>query len=324
MSAMRQLQLFTTTELAKMRDPTASRNYCPHRAEFRRAHERHRAWGLTRRHAERLRRTRATAHALTAAGMSSPHEARNSARTGLPNPTSPRQARLSGDAATTPDYDRQPHPNAVAAPDHDRQPHPNPDVIAAPDHDHDHDHDREPNLSPDAVAALGRIRQERLTGSTIAVLGRDAAEWRTEFGAQVGAADNTHRALRQPGVLRIVSAPAERKRSGSPVSIHPPPRRPEPQHHSVAYPASGIAGTSARRRHVSAETARQRGDGARDPPSPARGPVPPLSANPAATAGTGSPIASLGHEPDDQPDGGTRGRLPRPAKSESVWLETPC
>ncbi|WP_189048394.1 hypothetical protein, partial [Micromonospora sonchi] len=215
--------MFTTTELAKMRDPTASRNYCPHRAEFRRAHERHRAWGLTRRHAERLRRTRATAHALTAAGMSSPHEARNSARTGLPNPTSPRQARLSGDAVTTPDHDRQPHPDAVAAPDHDRK----------------------PNLSPDAVAALGRIRQERLTGSTIAVLGRDAAEWRIEFSAQVGAADNTHRALRQPGVLRIVSAPAERKRSGSPVSIHPPPRRPEPQHHSVAYPVSGIAGTSA-------------------------------------------------------------------------------
>ena len=54
---MRQLQLFTTAELARMRDRTASRNYSPERDEFRRTHERHRAWGLARRHAEKLRRS---------------------------------------------------------------------------------------------------------------------------------------------------------------------------------------------------------------------------------------------------------------------------
>jgi hypothetical protein len=55
---MRQLQLFTNTELAGMRDRTASRNYSPERDEFRRDHERHRAWGKARQHAERLRRVR--------------------------------------------------------------------------------------------------------------------------------------------------------------------------------------------------------------------------------------------------------------------------
>ncbi|WP_033342764.1 hypothetical protein [Catenuloplanes japonicus] len=55
---MRQLQMFTTAELAVMRDRTASRSYSPAAEEFRRIHEHHRAWGLERRHAERLRRAR--------------------------------------------------------------------------------------------------------------------------------------------------------------------------------------------------------------------------------------------------------------------------
>jgi len=41
-----------------MRDRTASRSYSPAGEQFRREHERHRSWGLTRRHAERLRRSR--------------------------------------------------------------------------------------------------------------------------------------------------------------------------------------------------------------------------------------------------------------------------
>ena len=53
---MRQLSLFTPAQVAGMRDRTASRNYSPGRDQFRREHERHRAWGLARRHAERLRR----------------------------------------------------------------------------------------------------------------------------------------------------------------------------------------------------------------------------------------------------------------------------
>ena len=55
---MRQLELFTRTELAGMRDRSRARNYCASRDEFRRAHERHREWGLQRRHAERLRQIR--------------------------------------------------------------------------------------------------------------------------------------------------------------------------------------------------------------------------------------------------------------------------
>jgi hypothetical protein len=45
-------------ELAVMRDRSASRKYSPEGEAFRREHERHRAWGLTQRHAERLRRSR--------------------------------------------------------------------------------------------------------------------------------------------------------------------------------------------------------------------------------------------------------------------------
>ena len=42
---VRQLQFFTTAELAGMRDRTASRNYSAERDEFRREHERQRDWG---------------------------------------------------------------------------------------------------------------------------------------------------------------------------------------------------------------------------------------------------------------------------------------
>ncbi|SDT63230.1 hypothetical protein SAMN04489716_5023 [Actinoplanes derwentensis] len=44
--------------VAGMRDRTKSKNYCPDRDEFRRDHERRRAWGLQRRHTEKLRRIR--------------------------------------------------------------------------------------------------------------------------------------------------------------------------------------------------------------------------------------------------------------------------
>ena len=56
---MRQLGLFTSAQLAVMRDRTASRSYSPAGDEFRRRHQRQRAWGLTQRHAERLRQVRA-------------------------------------------------------------------------------------------------------------------------------------------------------------------------------------------------------------------------------------------------------------------------
>ena len=57
---MRQLSMFTRAEIAGMRDRTASRTYSPAGDDFRREHERHRAWGLKRRHAECLRRSRNT------------------------------------------------------------------------------------------------------------------------------------------------------------------------------------------------------------------------------------------------------------------------
>jgi hypothetical protein len=50
--------LFSRAEIAGMRDWAAARNHCPERDAFRREHERHRAWGLQRRHAAKLRHVR--------------------------------------------------------------------------------------------------------------------------------------------------------------------------------------------------------------------------------------------------------------------------
>jgi hypothetical protein len=58
---MRQLQFFTSTQLAQLRDRSASRNYSPERDEFRREHERQRAWGLSQRYAAKQRRLQAEA-----------------------------------------------------------------------------------------------------------------------------------------------------------------------------------------------------------------------------------------------------------------------
>jgi hypothetical protein len=53
---MRQLELLTSAQLATMRDRTRRRNYSAEAEEFREAHQRHRAWGLTQRHARKLSR----------------------------------------------------------------------------------------------------------------------------------------------------------------------------------------------------------------------------------------------------------------------------
>jgi outer membrane biosynthesis protein TonB len=50
-----QMSLFGRAELTAMRDTTRRRNYSPRNEAFRREHKRHRDWGLTQRHAEKLR-----------------------------------------------------------------------------------------------------------------------------------------------------------------------------------------------------------------------------------------------------------------------------
>ena len=102
---MRQLQLFTTAQLAAMRDRTASRRYSAEGERFRRQHERHRAWGLARRHAERLRRS---PHDVSRPPTAGPMESDRcaSARPTSPSPPArsvdgrcvaePRRGRLSG------------------------------------------------------------------------------------------------------------------------------------------------------------------------------------------------------------------------------------
>jgi hypothetical protein len=139
---MRQLQLFTTAQLATMRDRTARRNYSPANEEFRREHERHRAWGLTQRHAEKLRRIRAASHgrrppasekgpaeSTRPSGPSRPPEASRVIRAQPPAPGTPRAsssqvltrpAGHAGAQTSEQQHNEQPDPPEAA---HPVQPH---------------------------------------------------------------------------------------------------------------------------------------------------------------------------------------------------------
>ncbi len=99
---MRQLQLFTTTELAGMRDRTAAHDYSPAGEGFRREHERRRAHGLERRHAERLR------HATSPRRRPNP-------RQGISRPGSASASRQSR-AAEVPDRSPPSRPPTVVKP----------------------------------------------------------------------------------------------------------------------------------------------------------------------------------------------------------------
>jgi hypothetical protein len=71
---VRQLQLFTSAQMAVMRDRTARRNYSAEAEEFRREHARHREWGLAQRHGEKLRRLRNSRRDAQAANMAEGHQ----------------------------------------------------------------------------------------------------------------------------------------------------------------------------------------------------------------------------------------------------------
>lgn len=91
---MGQLGLFDSAQLAVMRDPTARRNYSAEAEQFRREHERHRAWGLKRRYAEKARRAagghNGSAERSVTAQDSSPWAA--SAPAAMQSPASPGRA----------------------------------------------------------------------------------------------------------------------------------------------------------------------------------------------------------------------------------------
>lgn len=61
-----------------MRDRSARRNHSPAAEQFRREHDRHRAWGLRRRHAERLRRIRTRADEVAQPGCRVPESGTDS------------------------------------------------------------------------------------------------------------------------------------------------------------------------------------------------------------------------------------------------------
>jgi hypothetical protein len=98
-SWVRQLQFFTTSQLAVMRDRTASRNYSPAAEEFRHEHKRHRDYGLVRRHAERLRRNRSGASSRsTPAGDHREDRQSCSVASRQPGPAIPEKARPAPEA----------------------------------------------------------------------------------------------------------------------------------------------------------------------------------------------------------------------------------
>src|SRR6266498_4037083 len=69
MFVMRQLELFTRSQLAAIRDRTRKRNYSPEKEEFRRDHQRHRRWGLARRHAQKRCRSHGCSQECATVGL---------------------------------------------------------------------------------------------------------------------------------------------------------------------------------------------------------------------------------------------------------------
>ncbi|MCW2137604.1 hypothetical protein BXY51_002147 [Actinoplanes cyaneus] len=83
-----QISLFSRTELAGMRDRTLARNYSAEAEEFRRDHERHRAWGLRQRHARKLVRAGWGASAAWAA-VTAGEDQQRAAASAIPAPSRP-------------------------------------------------------------------------------------------------------------------------------------------------------------------------------------------------------------------------------------------
>lgn len=80
---MAQLSLFPTRHL---RGRTLRRNYSPAAEQFRREHERHRSWGLTQRHARRLRQLREAEDGAAALARSVPETPRSDHETSPDKP----------------------------------------------------------------------------------------------------------------------------------------------------------------------------------------------------------------------------------------------
>ncbi|MET8154002.1 hypothetical protein, partial [Actinoplanes sp. NPDC005259] len=139
-----QLQFFSRGELAAMRDRTASRNYSPERDQFRRDHERHRRWGLTQRHARRLRQLR---------DQHDDHAA--------PDPTEPHTTNPPPTRATGPIHIEQTSPDHTLPTNHDpsqrsNQPRTALAGLAEPAQEHHPDRDAS-QREPAGAHALGEI-----------------------------------------------------------------------------------------------------------------------------------------------------------------------
>ncbi|MDR7326200.1 hypothetical protein J2S44_006450 [Catenuloplanes niger] len=115
---MRQLQLFTSSELATMRDRTASRNCSAVRDEFRKVQQERRYWGKRRGHIERLRRECGYSHVEAVEAVDGvrrrPAPARGHAPTGPRMPSPDRTL----SASRAPAREREPRTPQTLSPDH--------------------------------------------------------------------------------------------------------------------------------------------------------------------------------------------------------------
>ena len=106
-----------------MRDRSKARNFSASRDEFRRDHERRRAFGLQRRHAERMRQVREREAGCFPADLQVPWATVDDGRPGITGPLAPR-------ATQAPEVVQQPVSRVARAPEVVQQPAPDRDLRA--------------------------------------------------------------------------------------------------------------------------------------------------------------------------------------------------
>ena len=260
---MRQLQLFTTAELAKMRDRTKSRSYSPAGDEFRRIHERQRAWGLKRRHAERLRHVQAARAAAASTGQEHGQDrvAQPASETMAPHPGN--ASRKSETAPIPGSSSDQPTVSARATCQVRDRPESGPAgprrTGQAPDEPAQEPTDREPAGTPGQrpCRLVGPGRPGRPAQNQLALPRPEPAESSDQPGLRTGRPSPLRlpspRAGRSPGSADRASPPAASRARSQPTRGQPSPA---PAHLRPAEPGTSPPGASRARDQPSPGSAR--------------------------------------------------------------------
>ena len=225
---MRQLQLFTSAELARMRDRTKSRNHSPERDKFRREHGRHRQWGLIQRHARKRRQIHGTGEpARTADSRDAVHPADRSAAVRVVDHPVAVRATDHPAASQFPD-----HPAASQLPDHPAAPqladHPTPPQLT--------DHPTRAHPTPAHTTAVDSTHS--VAGSRSASRAGGGPERIRSAGARQNAATRSagggSSRTGRPPVTSQVDGREVRTRAPRLPTDHPLPGIPPPGQHTRA------------------------------------------------------------------------------------------